>query len=189
MILLLDNFDSFTYNLVDYFSQLNVSCHVQKNDVALEKITRNTYQAIVLCPGPGNPDSAGNMMKVIEHYHDKLPILGICLGHQAVGQYFGAKVKKAIMPMHGKLSEMSCKKDEIFRNIPAEIKIVRYHSLILTELPDFIDIIGITKEHETMAIKHSKLPIYGLQYHPEAFLSEYGLETLKNWVFLNQIKD
>jgi anthranilate synthase/aminodeoxychorismate synthase-like glutamine amidotransferase len=189
LILLLDNFDSFTFNLVDYFHQLKISCEVQRNDVEVEEIIKKKYNAIVLCPGPGNPNSAGNLMKIIEYYHDKLPILGICLGHQAIGQYFGAKIKKAILPMHGKISEMLCKKDDIFKNIPAQINVVRYHSLILEDLPTTIDSIGSSKEGEIMAIKHNKFPIYGLQYHPEAFLTEYGKEILNNWIFLHKITD
>lgn len=132
---------------------------------------------------------SGNMMKIIDHYHNKLPILGICLGHQALGQYFGATVKKALRPMHGKISEMICKKDEVFKNMPLKINVVRYHSLILSDLPSDMEAIGHSAEGEIMAIKHHKFPIYGLQYHPEAILTEYGKEILKNWIFLHKLAD
>jgi anthranilate synthase/aminodeoxychorismate synthase-like glutamine amidotransferase len=187
LLLLLDNFDSFTYNLEDYFLQLGISCTIHRNDISLNCIDINKYQGIILSPGPGSPGKAGNLMKVIEHYHDKLPMLGICLGHQAIAEYFGGKIKKGIRPMHGMLSEITCKQDEIFQNIPSKLKVVRYHSLIVDQLPDSLKCIAMSSESEIMAFKHRSLSIYGLQFHPEAVLTEYGMEILKNWLKTTKI--
>jgi anthranilate synthase/aminodeoxychorismate synthase-like glutamine amidotransferase len=189
LILLLDNFDSFTFNLADYFRQMNISSDVQRNTTTLQELQKKDYKAVVLSPGPGKPENCGNMMKILEYYYDKLPILGICLGHQAIGQFFGAKLKQGLRPMHGKISIMRCWEEELFNNIPPEIKVVRYHSLILSDLPPDLKVIGDTKEGEIMAIKHHEFPIYGLQFHPEAILTEYGKEVLKNWIFLHKITD
>ncbi|NLR90939.1 MULTISPECIES: anthranilate synthase component II [Flammeovirga] len=183
MILLLDNFDSFTYNLVDYFTQLGQKVEVVRNDAPLEEITPYKYEAVVLSPGPETPNKAGNMMEVIDHYHKTHPILGICLGHQAIGEYFGGKVHKAIKPMHGKMSEIECDiNSTLFNKIPKDLTVVRYHSLILDELSDDILITAKSKENEVMAIQHKTLPIDGVQFHPEAILTEYGLDILKNWI-------
>lgn len=189
MILLLDNFDSFTFNLVDYLHQLNVSCDVRRNDHKIEDIISQKYSGVILSPGSGNPINAGNMMEIINYYHNKLPIMGICLGHQAIGQYFGAKLQKSLKPMHGKISEIICKAADIHLNIPEKIKVVRYHSLILSDLPSNIEAIAHSSEGEIMSIRHNTLPIYGLQYHPEAILTEYGKEILKNWVYLHKVAD
>lgn len=189
MILLIDNFDSFTFNLVDYLHQLNVACDVRRNDNKIEDINTKKYSGVILSPGGGNPKDAGNLMQIIDFYHNKLPILGICLGHQAIGQYFGANLQKSLQPMHGKISEITCKTCEIHSNIPEKINVVRYHSLILSDLPTSIEAIAHSSEGEIMAMRHKKLPIYGLQYHPEAVLTEYGMEILKNWVYIHKIVD
>ncbi|OHX68241.1 anthranilate synthase component II [Flammeovirga pacifica] len=183
MILLLDNFDSFTYNLVDYFSQLGKKVEVVRNDSPLEEITPYKYEAVVLSPGPETPDKAGNMMEVINYYHKTHPILGICLGHQAIGEFFGGKVHKAIKPMHGKMSKISCDTNSLlFQNIPEQLTVVRYHSLILDHLSDNIEVVAKTEQNEVMAIQHKTLPIHGVQFHPEAILTEFGLDILKNWI-------
>ncbi|MBX2843266.1 MAG: aminodeoxychorismate/anthranilate synthase component II [Flammeovirgaceae bacterium] len=182
MILLLDNFDSFTYNLVDYFAQLGVECKVMRNDLPLEEITRNEYAGIVLSPGPGIPEKSGNLLKVIQHYYQSHSILGICLGHQALGEFFGGSLHKAIKPMHGKVSEITCEDDEMFKDIPREFNIVRYHSLVVDKFPNDLKITAFTKEKEIMAMKHKNLPIWSVQYHPEAVLTEFGLKLLENWV-------
>ena len=189
MILILDNFDSFTYILADYFQQLNVSCEVKRNDTPVEEIFFEKYQGIVLSPGPETPKLSGNMMKVIENYHHKIPILGICLGHQGLGEFFGARLIKANRPMHGKVSEIFCKEDEIFNGIPEKIKVVRYHSLVLSDLPSSLKTISRSSTGEVMGIKHKTFPVYGLQFHPEAVLTEYGLRMLKNWLILHKIVD
>ena len=182
MLLLLDNFDSFTYNLVDYFGQLGVEVHVLRNDVSLEEIKALPIKGIVLSPGPGEPQKAGVMMDVIRHYHDKVPMLGICLGHQALGEFFGARLDKGIKPMHGKISEITCEADPLFAGLPSKMPVVRYHSLVLKHWPASIVPLAYTAEGELMAFRHSTLPLYALQFHPEAALTTYGLDMLKNWL-------
>ncbi|WP_242929488.1 anthranilate synthase component II [Pontibacter vulgaris] len=187
MLLLLDNFDSFTYNLVDYFGQLGVEAHVVRNDVPLEQITKLPVTAIVLSPGPGTPENAGIMMDVIRYYHEQVPMLGICLGHQALGEFFGARLEKGIRPMHGKISEMICEEDLIFAGLPTQMPVVRYHSLVLRHLPESILALAHTQDGELMAFRHKELNLYALQFHPEAALTTYGLQMLKNWVSIVNI--
>ena len=183
MILLLDNFDSFTYNLLDYFGQLGLECTVVRNDVPVEEIERLNFDAIVLSPGPGRPADAGCMMQIIARWHTKVPILGICLGHQALGEFFGAKLVKAQKPMHGKLSKViSSSEDKFLKDIPEVFDVVRYHSLVLTNLPEELISLAVTaQEQELMLMRHKSLPLFGVQYHPEAHLTSYGLELLYNW--------
>ncbi|MBB6459838.1 anthranilate synthase component II [Flammeovirga kamogawensis] len=182
MILLLDNFDSFTYNLVDYFTQLGEKVEVIRNDTPLEEIIVYKYSAIVLSPGPETPDKAGNMMDVIDYYHKTHPILGICLGHQAIGEFFGGKVIKALKPMHGKMSQIECTTSTLFQNLPEKFIVVRYHSLILDNVHNIINVTAKSMENEIMAIEHKNLPISGVQFHPEAILTEHGLDILHNWI-------
>lgn len=182
MVLLLDNYDSFTYNLVDYFAQLGVVCDVQRHDVDINKLTNKPYEGIVFSPGPKEPSKAGILMEVLDYYVGKVPILGICLGHQAIGLYYGADLVKATIPMHGKTSKICCKKHQCYEGIPKEHEVIRYNSLLVENIKGPLEIIAETTTGEVMAIAHKELPIWGLQYHPEAALSEYGLETLKNWV-------
>lgn len=189
MLLLLDNFDSFTYNLFDYLSQLKVKCHVRRNDVKIEELHNLNITGVVISPGTGTPSESGNLMKVLDYYHNKIPILGICLGHQAIGEYFGGKLIKASKPMHGKISRLDLVDDCIFKNIPGQIDVVRYNSLIL-ELENESDLkpLAYSQANEVMALRHDKLPIWGLQYHPEAALTEYGLSTIRNWLDCNRIR-
>jgi anthranilate synthase/aminodeoxychorismate synthase-like glutamine amidotransferase len=189
MLLLLDNFDSFTYNLVDYFGQLGVEVHVVRNDVPLEELQQLPVTGIVLSPGPGEPRKAGVMMEVIRHYHEQVPMLGICLGHQALGEFFGATLAKGIKPMHGKLSEITCEDDPVFAGLPQKMPVVRYHSLVLKQIPDSIIPLAYTAEGELMAFRHQDLPLYALQFHPEAALTTYGLEMLRNWLTIINIAD
>ncbi len=182
MLLLLDNFDSFTYNLVDYFARLGQECHVVRNNIPLADITRYQYDAVVLSPGPQSPCQAGVMMEVIDFYHQKLPMLGICLGHQAIGEFFGMPLGKANKPMHGKLSRIFCKEDSLFEQLPTSFEVVRYHSLILKEIRPPLEVIATTSTQEIMAIRHKNLPIKGVQFHPEAILTQYGIHLLSNWV-------
>lgn len=182
MILLLDNFDSFTYNLVDYFEQLNVKCHVVRNNVSLDEITKNEFQALVISPGPETPDSSGNLMQVMAYYSGKIPILGICLGHQAIGLHYGAKLVKSSKPMHGKISVVEHNQHSLFNNIPVRFNAARYNSLVIEDVQSPLYIMAATNDGEIMAISHNNLPIVGLQYHPEAALTEYGLKFLQNWI-------
>lgn len=195
MILLLDNFDSFTYNLWDYVQRLGVECTVLRNDTPLEILKKYNFTGIILSPGFGKPQDAGVMMEVIDYYHQKLPILGVCLGHQALGIYFGAKLIYAEKPMHGKISTIDCKinnqTDLIFQNMPSQIEVVRYHSLLI-ELEKNIENILIptayTQKNELMAFSHITLPIKAIQFHPEAALTEYGLQMLENWLTLIKLE-
>ncbi|MGV3586771.1 MAG: anthranilate synthase component II [Adhaeribacter sp.] len=184
MILLLDNFDSYTYNLLDYFGQLGIKAHVIRNDVPLSEIAALDFQAIVLSPGPGVPKNAGNMLAVIDKYYQTKPMLGICLGHQALGEYFGATLQKGIRPMHGKISEIICREDAIFSNLPAKMPVVRYHSLVIKNESPALLPLAYTAEQELMAFRHVSLPLYALQFHPEAILTTYGLDMLRNWARL-----
>lgn len=187
MILILDNFDSFTYNLVDYFSQLEIEVEVLRNNVPLDELISKKYSALVLSPGPGIPSKAGNLMQVLDFYYTKMPVLGICLGHQAIGEFFKGAIKKARHPRHGKISNIIHDGDVLFRNIPTAFNVVRYHSLICSKLSDDLAIIAKTNTGEIMALKHKELPIYGLQFHPEAVLTQFGLEILRNWKNINSI--
>lgn len=187
MILLLDNFDSFTYNLVDYFHQLGVESLVIRNDMPIREIKKNDYSGVVLSPGPGIPEKAGNLLEIIRYYHRKLPMLGICLGQQAINNYFGGSLKKAIKPMHGKISTITKTDNPIFKRIPGKFNVVRYHSLVCDRIPNVLDVIAQSKEEEVMALSHRSLPVWGLQFHPEAVLSSYGLQILRNWVKHNYI--
>ena len=184
MILVIDNFDSFTYNLVDYFKQLGQTVEVRRNNLPFEELIINDCDGVVLSPGPGTPENAGQLMDVIEYYAGAKPILGICLGHQAIGQYFGATLKKAFKPMHGKISEVVHEPDELFRNIPGRFSVVRYHSLVCDQLPENLNTIAKTDDGEIMSFVHADLPIYGLQFHPEAVLTAFGLEIFENWTNL-----
>ncbi|MGM0580242.1 MAG: anthranilate synthase component II [Bacteroidota bacterium] len=183
MILIVDNFDSFTYNLVDYFNQLGEECEVVRNNINPEKLEKNKYSALVLSPGPGKPDEAGFLMDYIHAFENKLPILGICLGHQAIAKYFGGAIVKAIKPMHGKISNIQLlHKDEIFEGIENDFEVVRYHSLVVENLENtLLKPLAKTEENENMIFKHQFLPIYGIQYHPEAALTKFGLQILTNW--------
>lgn len=181
MILILDNYDSFTYNLVDYFQQLGLEVDVIRNTMPRYQIDFKKYHGLVLSPGPEKPEKAGILMEVVKTQVGKLPILGICLGHQALGQYFGAKLVKASYPMHGKLSTIKVKNSVLFSGIPQKIEVVRYHSLILQSLPPALKITAETDTSEIMAFEHIQSKTAGIQFHPEAILTQYGLEMLKNW--------
>jgi anthranilate synthase component 2 len=189
VILIIDNFDSFTYNLLDYFEQLGEPVIVRRNNVALTEIQRLDFRAIVLSPGPGVPGEAGIMGEVIRQYHQRVPILGICLGHQALGEFFGARLTKAIRPMHGKISEIYCEEDDLFAGLPKKMPVVRYHSLVVEQLGEDLQPLGFTREGELMAFRHTRFPIYGLQFHPEAILTTYGLNMLHNWLSMLNIAD
>jgi anthranilate synthase component 2 len=184
VILLLDNFDSYTYNLLHYFEQLGIAAHVIRNDVPLAEIEKLNFEAIVLSPGPGIPKQAGNLLAVIDKYYQTKPMLGICLGHQALGEYFGATLQKGIRPMHGKISEITCRPDGIFKDLPNHMPVVRYHSLVLKEISPVLVPLAYTQEQELMAFRHVSLPLYALQFHPEAYLTTYGLDMLRNWAHL-----
>lgn len=189
MILLIDNYDSFSYNLFQLIGSLNPDIRVIRNDAATVKEIENTYpEAIVLSPGPGRPEDAGICIDVVKELGASIPILGVCLGHQAICTAYGGTISYAKKLMHGKQSET--KLDEtcpIFKGLPPIIPVARYHSLSLLEetLPDCLDITAKTTDGEIMAVKHKTHPIYGLQFHPESILTPDGKTIVKN--FLKQI--
>jgi len=174
---------------------LGVECKVFRNDTPLEELQKHNFTGIILSPGFGKPQEAGNMMEVIDYYHQKLPILGVCLGHQALGIYFGAKLMYAEKPMHGKVSIINCKVDTktdlIFQNMPSQIEVVRYHSLLIElekEKNNVLIPTAYTQKGELMAFSHITLPIKTIQFHPEAALTEYGLQMLDNWLQLTFVE-
>lgn len=153
----------------------------------MAEIMAHPYSGVVLSPGPERPSNAGNLMDVIAYYENKLPVLGICLGHQAIGQHFGASLQKATYPMHGKVSRIKVSKGILFQGIPDEINVVRYHSLILRNLPETLKPVAFTDKNELMAFESTVGNMVGIQFHPEAVLTEYGLEMLKNWASFSNI--
>lgn len=187
MLLLLDNFDSFTYTLADYLHQLGAQVVVRRNDVPLSELQMLNLEGIVLSPGPGSPATAGNLMAVIEEYHQRLPMLGVCLGQQALGEFFGAQLRRSSRPMHGKVSDIELLgNDPWLSNLPRRQLVTRYHSLALetSTLPPTLMPLAETADadRELMALRHTTLPLYGVQFHPEALLTTYGLDWLRNWM-------
>ncbi|UOG75440.1 aminodeoxychorismate/anthranilate synthase component II [Hymenobacter tibetensis] len=184
-LLLLDNFDSFTYNLLDYFQQLGCEVLVVRNDVPLASLEELKFDALVLSPGPGTPAAAGNLMAVIAAWHQRVPMLGVCLGHQALAEFFGATVARAAKPMHGKVSEMDVvAHEQLFQGLPPSVTVTRYHSLVVSDLPSVLVPLAYTTDEpqELMALRHASLPLVGVQFHPEALLTTHGLAMLRNWV-------
>lgn len=182
MVLLIDNFDSFSHVLADYLTQLGVQLHIVRNNIPLEELMHFQWEGLVLSPGPETPQRAGNLMQILGYFHDKLPVLGICLGHQAIGGYFGANVVKCAKPVHGKVHQVYRNAHHpILKNLPATFKVTRYHSLELHDVPSGFEVLLQTAENEIMAMAHRTLPLVGIQYHPEAYLTEFGLDILKNW--------
>lgn len=184
MLLFIDNYDSFTYNLVDYFGQLTEKLKVFRNDaITVQEIRALQPDGIVLSPGPGTPNDSGVCLDVVEHLAGEIPILGICLGHQTIGQVFGANVVRAPEPVHGKVSPIYHDGDLLFSGISSPFPATRYHSLIIDQktLPNELQIIAYTEDGVIMAIRHSFLPVVGIQFHPESILTKDGLQMLKNW--------
>jgi len=182
-IVLIDNFDSFTWNLVDYFHRCGVELQVFRNDVSLARLEALQPDALVLSPGPESPKKAGNLMQFVDHFHSRIPMFGICLGYQAIGEFFGAELKKAKKPMHGKISTIEILDPTgLYKRLPMQFDVVRYHSLILDNLPNELIPTAISKQSELMSLKHVNLPICGVQYHPEAVLTQNGLALIKNWL-------
>ena len=186
-VLLIDNYDSFTYNLFHYISKFNCKVDVIRNDKIKSKdIIKNKYNKIVISPGPGNPMQAGNCIKIVEDLHKDFPILGVCLGHQIIGQAFGAEIIRAKKLMHGKMSKIFFKKVELFKNIKLPFNATRYHSLIINKknLPECLSITAETKDKTIMAIKHNKYNLHGVQFHPESINTKVGMQIIKNYINL-----
>ncbi|MBU1147638.1 MAG: aminodeoxychorismate/anthranilate synthase component II [Candidatus Omnitrophica bacterium] len=185
MILMIDNYDSFTYNLVQYLSELGEKLIVHRNDkISLRDIRALKPSHIVISPGPGRPKDAGISKLVIKEFSGKIPILGVCLGHQCIAEVFGGKIVRAKRLMHGKTSMIYHKGSSIFNGIANPFEATRYHSLIVEKksLPRVLQIIARTKDEEIMALKHKKFTVFGVQFHPESILTEDGKKLLKNFV-------
>ncbi len=185
MILMIDNYDSFTYNLVQYLGDLGESLKVYRNDkITIEGIKKLKPKAIVISPGPGVPEDAGISVDVIRKLKGRYPILGVCLGHQAIGYCFGAKIVRAKRLMHGKTSQIYHKKATLFKGMPSPFEATRYHSLIISPktLPGELEVIAWTKQKEIMGVRHKKLPVYGVQFHPESIMTKLGKRLLKNFL-------
>ena len=190
MILLIDNYDSFTYNLVHYVEELGHNVQVYRNDkISLKKIAKLNPKKIIISPGPCTPNEAGICLELVKRFYDKMPILGVCLGHQSIGQAFGAKIIKASKIMHGKTSKVSNLGSKIFKGLPSSFEATRYHSLVIKNgtLPKNFRVISETidnKKNVIMGIEHENYPCYGVQFHPESIASvPFGKKIMKN--FLN----
>ncbi|MCB0077309.1 MAG: aminodeoxychorismate/anthranilate synthase component II [Anaerolineales bacterium] len=183
-VLLIDNYDSFTYNLAHYLGELGADVIVKRNDqITLEEIEAMAPSHIIISPGPGDPNDGGISIAVIERFAETTPILGVCLGHQCIGAAFGGVVQRAPRLMHGKTSPVHHDRRGIFNGIPSPFNATRYHSLIVEEpLPDVLKMVAFTAEGEVMAVQHRELPVFGVQFHPESILTEYGHDILRNFL-------
>ncbi len=185
MLLMIDNYDSFTYNLVQYFGELGEDVHTYRNDeITLEKITALKPDRICISPGPCTPNEAGVSVPLLQNFAGKLPILGVCLGHQSIGAAFGGKIIRAQQVMHGKTSVIHHTGTGVFKNIPNPYTVIRYHSLAIerASLPDCLEVTAWTEDGEIMAVRHKEFAIEGVQFHPESILSEHGHALLKNFL-------
>jgi len=189
MLLMIDNYDSFTYNLVQYFGELGEKVKVFRNDkITLSGIEKLNPRQIVISPGPGRPDDAGISKDLIQKFKGKYPILGVCLGHQCIGEVFGAKIVRARRIMHGKTSRIIHTGKNIFNGIPDRFEATRYHSLIVEKesLPGCLEITAITDQDEIMGITHKEYFIEGIQFHPESILTRPGKDLLKNFMDMSK---
>jgi anthranilate synthase/aminodeoxychorismate synthase-like glutamine amidotransferase len=188
-ILLIDNYDSFTFNLFHYLSSLKANVDVIRNDkITSKEIVKRKYNKIVISPGPGNPNQSGNCLKIVKSLHKNIPILGVCLGHQIIGQVFGSKIVQARKLMHGKTSIILSKKIGILKNLPKNFEATRYHSLIIDKksLSKDLKITAETKDGLIMGVKHRKFDVHGVQFHPESIKTKLGLKILKNFIKFNE---
>ena len=184
-IILIDNYDSFTFNLYHYLSSLKVKVDVIRNDqISSNQILKKKYNKIVISPGPGNPDQSGNCLKIVKSLYKKIPILGVCLGHQIIGQVFGSKIIQAKKLMHGKTSKIISKKIGILRNLPKSFEATRYHSLIIDKktLSKHLEITAESKDGLVMGGQHKKYDVHGVQFHPESIKTKLGIKILKNFI-------
>jgi anthranilate synthase component 2 len=184
-IILIDNYDSFTFNLYHYLSSLKVFVDVIRNDkITSKEILKKKYNKIVISPGPGNPNQSGNCLKIVKSLYKKIPILGVCLGHQIIGQMFGSKIVQARKLMHGKTSKIISKKTGVLKNLPKTFEATRYHSLIIDKksLSKDLEITAETKDGLIMGIQHKKYQVHGVQFHPESIKTKIGIKILKNFV-------
>ncbi|MBN1609880.1 MAG: aminodeoxychorismate/anthranilate synthase component II [Polyangiaceae bacterium] len=184
-VVVVDNYDSFTYNLVQYVEALGARCDVRLNDrTSAREVAELAPDGILLSPGPGTPDDAGVTMDVIRELGGTVPVLGVCLGHQSIGQVFGARIVRAARLMHGKTSLVHHTGTPLFGGIPSPFEATRYHSLLIDadSLPPCLEVTARTDEGEIMGVRHRELDILGVQFHPESFLTEHGMTLVKNWL-------
>ena len=185
MLLMIDNYDSFTYNLVQYLGELGEDVRVYRNDeITLEQIEALHPTRIVISPGPCTPNEAGVSVPVIRRFAGKIPLLGVCLGHQSIGQAFGGRIVHAKQLMHGKVSRINHQNTGVFRDLPNPLTATRYHSLVIEResLPDCLDVTAWTDDGEIMGVRHRQLAVEGVQFHPESFLTERGHDLLANFL-------
>jgi anthranilate synthase component 2 len=190
MLLMIDNYDSFTYNLVQYFGELGADIHVCRNDeITIADIEKLAPQQIVISPGPCTPKEAGISVETIRHFAGRIPLLGVCLGHQSIGEAFGGRIIRAKRVMHGKISAIHHRGQGVFRDLPDPFNATRYHSLVIEQetLPDCLEVTAWTQNpdgsmEEIMGVRHRTLPIEGVQFHPESILTEHGHKLLKNFL-------
>ena len=185
MIVVIDNYDSFTYNLVQYLGELGQELRVFRNDkTSVEAIAELEPERIVISPGPGIPSKAGISEQVVEYFHDKVPILGVCLGHQAIGEVFGGKIVPAPSLMHGKVSHIRHDGKTIFEGLPSDFVATRYHSLVVTDIPDCMETTATADDGVVMGLRHREFRTEGIQFHPESIMTEVGHDLLSNFLKL-----
>lgn len=185
-MILIDNYDSFTYNVVQYLEELGIEPKIFENDkVTIDELKSLDFDSIIISPGAGNPNTAGISMAALEEFYKTKKILGICLGHQCIAKCFGANITKSKNPTHGKTSKIFvCENSKLFKNLPKNFDVTRYHSLEVekSSMPSSLKITAETQDGTIMALEHDALPIYGVQFHPEAILTQYGHELLRNFI-------
>lgn len=190
MLLMIDNYDSFTYNIVQYFGQLGEEVQVHRNDrITLEEIEAIRPERLVISPGPCSPEEAGISVPAITRFAGKIPILGVCLGHQSIGAAFGGKVVQSMSLMHGKTSPIHHDGRELFRGLPNPFQATRYHSLVVEResLPESLEVTAWVENGEIMGLRHRELPVWGVQFHPESILTEGGMDLLRNFLEISRL--
>ncbi len=191
MILIIDNYDSFTYNIVQELGELGAEIEVRRNDkITLDEIRELNPSHIIISPGPGFPKDAGISRDVIREFGAEIPLLGVCLGHQCIGEVYGGKVVHAPGLMHGKTSPVYHKQDALFTDVPSPFVATRYHSLVVEEesLPDELEVIAFTEDGEIMGVRHKEYPVIGVQFHPESILTDSGMQILQNFLDKTYLK-
>lgn len=184
MILIIDNYDSFTYNLYQQIESLGKKCLVFKHDeISIKKIEKLNPEKIIISPGPKRPEDSGISKEVVQKFYTTKPILGVCLGHECIGQIFGSTIVHAKKIMHGKTSQIHHSKDKLFKDVKNPFKAARYHSLVIDKTPKEFELIAWTDDKEIMAIKHQNYPLYGVQFHPESFLTTEGNKIMQNFLY------
>ena len=183
-IILIDNYDSFTFNLYHYLSSFAKVDVIRNDQITSNEILKRKYNKIVISPGPGNPDQSGNCLKIVKSLYKRIPILGVCLGHQIIGQVFGSKIIQARKLMHGKTSEIISRRTGILKNLPKTFEATRYHSLIIDKksLSKDLEITAETKDGLIMGVRHKKYNVHGVQFHPESIKTKIGIKILKNFI-------